>query len=226
MKRHMHLILLTLLALLVSSCEVFPYVTQPTVAMPEGSPEPTLTTAPSEEPAAPAPTATLAPPPTPTATNVEVSEEAPDPTPTSSPAYTLQEGSPVSLPNFNHPEAGCDWLGVAGQVFNENGGEVPGLTVQVGDAQNLDEDPYQAYTGDALAYGFGGYEIQIGEAAFDSNERFWIQVLNAEGAPLTVRHHFATFADCEKNLVLINFVPQAEAAQEKSAPTPTLEAYP
>jgi hypothetical protein len=226
MKRHKPLILLTLLALLVSGCEVFPYVMENTPVAPEGSLEPTLTHEPSKEPTASPPTATLAPPRTPTATPEEVSEEELDPTPTLTPAYTLQEGSPVTLPNFNHPEAGCNWLGVAGQVFNKAGEEVLGLTVLVGDDQSPGEEPNQAFTGDALAYGLGGFEIQISEAAFDSSARFWIQVFDAQSAPLTARHHFSTYADCEKNLILVNFVPQAEEAQDKRAPTLTLEAYP
>ncbi len=226
MKRHIPLILLTLLALLISGCEVFPYITQSTPAAPETTLEPTATT----EPTAPPPTATLAPSATPTvtATLEEITEESADATPTISPVYTLQEGSPITLPNFNHPEAGCEWLGIAGQVFDQDGLEVLGLTVLVGDNQNPSAEPLQGQTGDSLAYGLGGYEVQIDEQASDSSERFWIQVLNAEGEPLTARHSFVTYEDCDQNLILINFVPLADEAQAKNAPTatPTLQAYP
>ena len=220
MKRYTPLILLTLLALLAAGCEVFPYVTQPTamITVPPSTP----TVEPTEAP----PTATLAPPETPTSTEVIVSPS--EPTPTDNPTYTLQPGSPVALPNFNHPESGCAWLGVAGQVFDEQGLEVLGLTIQVGDSQNPNADPYQAQTGDALAYGLGGYEIQIAEEVFDTNERFWIQVVNAEGAPLTARNAFDTTADCGRNLILINFVPLPDPGPEMGAttPEPTLPAYP
>ncbi len=223
MKRNLPLILLTLLSVLVSGCQVFPYVAQATQEAPEILEE--TTSEPTEGP----PTATLIPSLTPTqtpATTAEPAVEAPaDPSPTPEPVLTLQEGSPVALPNFNHPEAGCAWLGVAGQVFNEEDHEILGLRVLVGDSANPEADPLEANTGEALAYGLGGYEIQIGEEAADSSERFWIQVLNEAGAPLTARHYFPTFQACEQNLILINFVPLVES-DPKAAPTPTLPAYP
>lgn len=227
MKRNLPLLLLTLLALLVSSCEVFPYVGQATQDAPEALDEATL------EPTVRPPTATLIPSPTPTNTPEEILETAAEsaaeepavPTPTPEPSYTRQEGSPVALPNFNHPEAGCDWLGVAGQVFDKNGLEILGLTVLVGDKENPEDDPLKGITGESLAYGLGGFEIQIAEEPLNSTERFWIQILNAEGAPLTARHAFDTYQDCEKNLILINFIPLDESAA-KAAPTPTTPAYP
>jgi len=222
MKRYVPLLLLAFLALLVSGCEVFPYVAQATPDVPEALEE--STSEPNENP----PTATLMPSPTPTPMPEEAIEAGVEPapeettevTPTPEPSFAFQEGSPVALPNFNHPEAGCDWLGVAGQVFNEENLEILDLGVLVGDSENPEADPLEAVTGEALAYGLGGYEIQIGEETLDSSERFWIQILNTEGAPLTARHHFDTFKDCERNLILINFVPLEENAA-KSGPTPT-----
>ena len=229
MKRQLPLLLLTLLALLASGCEAFPYVMQSTPESPEVFEEPT------DIPTGRPPTATLIPSPTPTQTLEEAfeitaepaAEEPANPTPTPDPAYTLQQGSPAALPNFNHPEDGCDWLGVAGQVFDENGLEVIGLTVLVGDTETPEATPLEGITGDALAYGLGGYEIQMAAEALDSSERFWIQILNAEGAPLTTRHTFNTYRDCEQNLILINFVPLDES-KAKNAPTltPTIPAYP
>ena len=229
MKRQFPLLLLILLALLASGCEVFPYITQSTPVAPETYEE--ATAIPTNRP----PTATLIPSPTPTQTLEEIPESTPeppveepiDPTPILDPEYTLQEGSPAALPNFNHPEAGCEWLGVAGQVFNDDGLEVIGLTVLVGDSKNPNDAPLEGITGDVLAYGLGGYEIQIAAEAMDSNGRYWIQVLNIEGAPLTARHYFATYQDCEQNLILINFVPlDNNAAKDAPTPTPTIPAYP
>lgn len=227
MKRNLPLLLLTLLALLASGCEVFPYVGQATQDAPEALDEATL------EPTERQPTATLIPSPTPTNIPEEISvtaaesaaEETAVSTPTPEPSYTLQEGSPVPLPNFNHPETGCDWLGVAGQVFHDAGLEMLGLTVLVGDTENPEEDSLAGITGEALAYGLGGFEIQIAEEPLDSTERFWVQVLNGEDVPLTARHAFDTYQDCEKNLILINFIPLDESAM-KAAPTPTVPAYP
>jgi len=223
MKRHLPLILLTLLALLVSSCEVFPYASQSEAGPTEVVNEPSAT----NEPTSPPPTATLIPSATPTSTAApeETVETAPDII--ESPTYTLQEGSPVTLPNFNHPEAGCSWLGVAGQVFDEKEQEVLGLTVLVGDAENPEADPLEGITGEALAYGLGGFEIQVADETHESSDRFWIQVLDPQGAVLTARHSFETSADCENNLVLINFVPlEKNTAKNAPTPTPTTPAYP
>jgi hypothetical protein len=227
MKRNLPLLPLTLLALLASGCQVFPYVGQATQDTPEALEEATL------EPSISQPTATLIPSPSPTPTPEEIPETVAEsaaeepivPTPTPQPTYTLQEGSPVALPNFNHPQAGCGWLGVAGQVFDKNGLEMLGLTVLVGDTENPEEDSLAGITGEALAYGLGGFEIQIAEEPLDSTERFWVQVLNGEDVPLTARHAFDTYQDCEKNLILINFIPLDESAM-KAAPTPTVPAYP
>jgi hypothetical protein len=219
MKRYLPQCLIILLAVLISGCDVFPYISTT-----ENTPPATDFVLPTDDP----PTATPAPSPTPT--TAEVTETPFEPTPVDSPVYTLQEGSPVALLNFNHPEAGCEWLGVAGQVFNTDGLEVLGLTVQVGDSLQPEQVPLQAQTGQALAYGLGGYEIQISEEVLETNARFWIQLVNAEGAPLTVRHVFDTTADCSQNLILINFAPVTDAILEKEAatpePTPTTPAYP
>lgn len=224
MKRNIPLIMLTLLALMVSGCEVFPYVFPSATTVSQDSPQASATKKPTDS----LPTATLIPSVTPTFTPEVAAEEPADSAPPVTPVYALQAGSPVGLPNFNHPEAGCDWLGVAGQVFNQEGLEVLGLTIQVGDSQNPNQEPLQAQTGSALAYGLGGYEIKIAQEAMGTTERFWIQVLNADGAPLTARHFFETFGDCQRNLILINLIPLAEEDQTKQAPTatPTLQAYP
>ena len=229
MKRQIPLFILTLFALLVSGCEVFPYVMPSTPEPPEVFEE--ATALPTDRP----PTATLIPSPTPTQTLEEISESTPEPAleepaePTLilDPVYTLQEGSPAALPNFNHPEDGCEWLGVAGQVFDEEGLEVIGLTVLVGDSNKPNDAPLEGITGDVLAYGLGGYEIQMAAEALESSERYWIQVLNPDGTPLTIRHSFNTYQDCEQNLILINFVPLDESAvKDALTPTPTIPAYP
>ena len=43
--------------------------------------------------------------------------------------YHLQSVNPVYLQNFVHPEAGCNWMGVGGQVFDKQGDPTQNLVV-------------------------------------------------------------------------------------------------
>jgi hypothetical protein len=139
-----------------------------------------------------------------------------NPTPIAQPEFIMQAGSPFYLPNFNHPEAGCEWMGFAGQVFDLDGTEIQGLTIRSGE--------FSAITGDAIAYGPGGFEIQIGDEPVYSSGVFSIQVFDSTGQALSNQIFIDTYEDCERNLVLINFI-KAEPG-DFSTVTPTLEAYP
>ncbi|MBG0770921.1 MAG: hypothetical protein H0S82_04390, partial [Anaerolineaceae bacterium] len=138
---------------------------------------------------------TLAPTPEPTAT--------PDPTP-----YVLQDGNPLYLANFVHTSAGCDWLGVAGQVFDANGEPIPDLFIVAGQDSVSESNQWAARTGLSINYGPGGYEIQLSNQSTATTQDYWVQVVNQSGAVLSDRVYFDTFEDCTRNLVLINFTAQ------------------
>jgi hypothetical protein len=120
--------------------------------------------------------------------------------------YRIQPGSPVWLPNFIHPEAGCNWIGVAGQVFDKSGNPVTSLVVEIGGELNGIQVQSLSLTGVAPAYGPGGYEVYLGDQAVDSISALWLQLKDLSGEELTDRVSFDTFSDCSRNLVLINFV--------------------
>ncbi|MFN2304978.1 MAG: hypothetical protein ACK2TV_14700 [Anaerolineales bacterium] len=145
-------------------------------------------------------------------------------TPTATPfvitTFVPQENMPVYLTNFAHPSAGCNWLGVAGQVFDTDGGEIHDLTMMFGNTLAEEEKVSAARTGLALAYGPGGYEIFISEKPFDSNQSLWLQVFDPAGHPISEKIFFDTYNDCNRNLILINFIP------ENSNYQPTLESTP
>lgn len=54
-------------------------------------------------------------------------------------------------------------------------------------------------------YGPGGFEIRIADHVFASEKTLFIQVFNLDGIPISDSFPFDTFADCEGNLVVINF---------------------
>lgn len=104
------------------------------------------------------------------------------------------------------PGRGCQWMGVAGQAFDIKNSPVPlGIEVQL--AGLLDGKPLltTSLTGTATLYGASGYEITLAEKPVASKSSLWIRLLDQAGLPLSDRIYFDTFADCSKNLIIINF---------------------
>jgi hypothetical protein len=147
------------------------------------------------------PTITLTPSKTPT-----ITPTGPTLTPTKTRSafqFTLQNDQPAYLKNFANT-AGCSWMGAAGQVFDLKGSTMLNLTVHIeGGGLN-----YDVFTGDPrfAAYGPGGYELYIGNQAKDTTDDYRVQLRSATGQPLSDVYVIRTFADCNKNLILVNFV--------------------
>jgi hypothetical protein len=121
--------------------------------------------------------------------------------------FEVQVGTPAYIQNFAHPTEGCNWMGVAGQVFDEVGepllnkvvlihGKINGITIE-----NL------GITGvpEADIYGPGGYEIKISDHVFASDDLLSIQVFDLNGSPISKIVAIKTLQDCDKNLIIINF---------------------
>ena len=170
--------------------------------------EPTGTPIEVKESPTPGPTATSTATPTATATNT------PEPTFTSTPVpYTLQLMNPYYLTNFTHVDLGCDWMGVAGQIFNKGGlvqkeilikagGNIHGAAIVEDMTMPLAESEID------LAYGPGGYELTLALSPADTKDTIWIQLYNLAGDPLSEKIHLTTYDDCLKNLILMNFIEQ------------------
>ena len=161
---------------------------------------PTETRPPTESP-----TITLTPSPTLTATDTP-GPTATGPTVTatrtlSALPYTLQGDAPVPLSNFANNE-GCNWMGIAGQVFGANDEGVPGLIVHLEGGG----DPKDTLTGSKPEYGSAGYEFVLGNHPVETGGVYRVQLRNPDGSPLSDVVVVNTFADCSKNLLLVNFV--------------------
>ena len=125
--------------------------------------------------------------PTKTPTKIPQATSTPRATSTATPApYSLQNMTPHYLTNFTHPELGCDWLGVAGQVFDsagvvqkniliKAGGKLAGTAVVEEMTMPLAEPEVD------LAYGPGGYEVTLANAPAASENSIWIQLFSLEG---------------------------------------------
>jgi hypothetical protein len=132
--------------------------------------------------------------------------------------YDLQSVEPLYTTNFVHPESGCNWMGVAGQIFAENLEPKDGLVVVVEGAVNNSMVEVLGYSGLAQSYGPGGYELFLSEV--NSPGIFWVQLFDVQGNPLSGIYSFQMNGTCEQNLAVINFSLKSDA-ESKYVPTLT-----
>lgn len=183
------------------------------------------TVAPTDEPTATAteiPTATATNQPTATATLLPTSTQTPTATFTAVPSATatatytptaqpitfeIQTGSPVYMTNFANTGSGCNWSGVAGQVFDNQGNPLLYYIVKVTGTYNGVALDKVGITGMATGkpYGPGSFQIYFGAKAVDSTNALKIQLLDPNGNALTEPYFFNTYSACTKNLAIINF---------------------
>ena len=133
--------------------------------------------------------------------------EAINTTPPGGFSFVLQQGSPSAIDGASfHPDAGCNWSGIAGQATSLNGESVKGLFVQLGGSMpDVESVNKLAMTGWAPQYGEGGFEFTLADKLFASNGTLWIQLLDQQNLPLSDRVYFDTYDDCQKNLIIIYF---------------------
>ena len=96
------------------------------------------------------------------------------------------------------------WMGIGGQVFDAVGVPVDGLIVELGGTIACTEISILAITGNAPVFGPGGYIIELGNTPVASEGTLWLQLLS-EGEPQSEKIVLATSAECEQNLLLVNF---------------------
>ncbi len=130
--------------------------------------------------------------------------------------YNLQSISPLYMANFVHPEAACNWMGVAGQIFGDSDNPQDGLVVVVEGAVNNGMIEVLGYSGLAGDYGPGGYELVL--STVNKPGIFWIQLFDQKGKPLSGIYSFQMDGTCEKNLAIINFSVKTEV-ESKYVPT-------
>ncbi len=130
--------------------------------------------------------------------------------------FNLQSVEPLYTTNFVHPEAGCDWMGVAGQIFDEDQQPVDGMVIVVEGVTNNSMVELLGFSGLAEAYGPGGYELVLSNV--NGPGIFWIQLFGEDGKPLSEIYSFQMDGTCEQNLAVINFTVKTEV-QSKFVPT-------
>jgi len=121
--------------------------------------------------------------------------------------FILQSVSPVYIKNFGYPDKGCNWMGVAGQVFDTNGNPIKNIVVVIKGQLGEKTINSVVLTGlkEANIYGPGGYEIVLNDNVIGSIKSLSIHLDNLNGNILSSEIEFDTFTDCNKNLIIINF---------------------
>jgi hypothetical protein len=127
--------------------------------------------------------------------------------PTSLLTFGLSEGSPIAIASLAfHPEAGCNWMGIAGQVFNLSGAPIStSVTVHLEGVLASNQKDLTSLSGTATQYGEAGYEIVLASKPIASSGALWVQLLDQAGLPLSEQQYFDTYDSCDKNLIVINF---------------------
>jgi hypothetical protein len=166
-------------------------------------PPPTNTRRPAEEP-----TVTLTLPPntptrTPTATPTDTATPGPSPTTTFTRSpfpFTKTEVSPQYLQNFAN-NAGCNWLGIGGEVLDLNLNPVAAGTYRVHVWDNgIDQT---VNVGSAPDYGPSGWEVFLFNAPRVQDHN--VQLETANGTAVSQVYRVQTRASCNQNLVLFTF---------------------
>ena len=119
--------------------------------------------------------------------------------------YRLQPGTPRAMANFIQPDAGCNWMGVGGQVFDIHGQPVTFLVVEVGGVLAGAEVFHLELTGNQTNLGPGGYLVTLSNRPIASSGSLWILLYDLAGQPLSNKIYFSTAQDCDSNFILINF---------------------
>ena len=114
-------------------------------------------------------------------------------------------GLPSYLRNFAHLDLGCSWQGVAGQVLDEYGLPVESMIIVVEGVYHGEEIETIALSGMAPAYGPGGYEITLSNTVVESSGALTISLFDLEGNLLYEPFPIDTYADCQRNLMIVNY---------------------
>jgi hypothetical protein len=119
--------------------------------------------------------------------------------------YSLQRGTPAAIPNFVDLTAGCNWGGVGGQVFDQNGAPVAGLLIKISGTLDGQQVLQYLYTGSSQHFGPGGFDLKLANRPV-SSQTLRLQLLDAAGAPLSLPFGLSTYGTCDKNLLVVNLM--------------------
>lgn len=128
----------------------------------------------------------------------------PTPTPTldtSNPPFALS-GDVIYAPNENGEE--CDWLSIAGTVTGLNGEAMNNYGIQITDAEDPERLDERVFSGAALTFGEGGFELNLGNAP--RLAQYEVRLYSPAGVPVSDVGFVITSDQCDQNVAIITFV--------------------
>jgi hypothetical protein len=97
-------------------------------------------------------------------------------------------------------------MGVAGRAFDLTGAPIEqGILIQLQGVLDGEQVDLLGSVGMVTVYGPGSYEFVLGDSPIESTQTLWVQLFDQAMLPLSDRIIFDTYADCDMNLILINF---------------------
>ncbi len=114
--------------------------------------------------------------------------------------FTLQDGA-YAYTQYTG-EQGCDYMAIAGQVFDLNGEPLKFIPIHVRDVEGFFETI--VFSGSAPQYGPSGYEVQLNTSPYEAE--FIVQLISETARPLSDEIVVRTRASCAENLIIVNFV--------------------
>ena len=204
--------ILLLVSIFLVSCSLVNQFTNPPAGITAQPATETVAPAPATNTAVPPETVTPSPVPTQVITPTMVvtstisAPEAPQfiQKQVDEPKYVIQPGTPLAVANFAHSEAGCNWSGIGGQVFNADGQPVTNLVVDIEGKLDGQDVLFLAITGTAPEIGPGGFVITFTNHPVASEGTMFFQVFNLQGIPQSNRILLTTYASCEQNMIVLN----------------------
>jgi hypothetical protein len=191
-----------------AAADVFPGLREPTPTLfvlntPGPVIPPTWTPSPTAVP--PTPTALSPAIWTPPATRIP--GDLPTPTPGS--AAEAQVVHPFQLQGevayeANANDQGCDWMSIAGQVFDLSGNPL----LQVGVEVRGDSFEQFEWAGSATAFGPSGYEVVLNDAPYI--ETWEVRLLSFNTMQISDTISVRTRSSCNDNVVIVNFAQARE----------------
>jgi uncharacterized protein YraI len=116
-------------------------------------------------------------------------------------AFGLEGNRVVFAPQFTHPELGCNWQGIGGQILGLYGEPLTGFTIRVEGVT----DPsllVQTVSGSSQTYGPSGWEIKL--ADYPNSHVYRVTLY--EGPRRVSDPRQVSFpGDCSRNLGIMNF---------------------
>ncbi|MBN1440220.1 MAG: hypothetical protein JW929_12505 [Anaerolineales bacterium] len=109
-------------------------------------------------------------------------------------------------PSYSASPKGCNWLGVAGMVYDLNREPFNNLIVQIHGVlggETIDEEQVTGSLGEDRA---GEFEFQLAGKPILSLNSMWIMLMDGNRTPISDKIVFNTYAGCDKNLITVNFI--------------------